>query len=431
MQPGKQGVVHIIGAGLAGLASAVALQRAGTSVFVHEAARFAGGRCRSYFEPSLGITIDNGNHLLLSGNHAALAYVAAIGAADKLVGPPQATFAFADLKTGKRWHLRINDGRAPWWILSRARRVPGTRVNDYLAAMRLLRAQAQETVFDALGGSGHAYHRLWRPVLLAALNTDPSEASARLAAMVLRETLAKGGRACRPLIAADGLAAAFVDPALKWLERRGASVHFDRRLLALQFDAGRVAALEFAQGGRINLAAEDAVVLAVPAPVARALVPGLQAPTEFRAIVNAHFKIRPPPGFEKILGIINGRCEWLFAFQNRLSVTISAADRMLETPREELAREIWREVASLTGLPPSPPAWQIIKERRATFAGLCAQEALRPGAATKWPNLVLAGDWTATGLPATIEGAVRSGQRAAEAVLARGARAMGKECSHA
>jgi hypothetical protein len=179
-----------------------------------------------------------------------------------------------------------------------------------------------------------------------------------------------------------------------------------------------VAALEFAGGDRIGLAAEDSVVLAVPPAAARALVPGLEAPTQFRAIVNAHFRIKPPPACGKILGIINGTSQWLFAFADRLSVTISAADHLLETPRAELAREIWGEVASLTGLPAEPPAWQIIKERRATFAGLSSQDAMRPAAPTQWPNLVLAGDWTATGLPATIEGAIRSGNRAAQVILA-------------
>jgi squalene-associated FAD-dependent desaturase len=413
------GVVHIIGAGLSGLASAVALVAGGASVFVHEAARFAGGRCRSYFEPSLGMSIDNGNHLVLSGNRVTLAYLASIGAADKLTGPEAATYAFADLKTGERWELRINDGRLPWWICSKARRAPGTRASDYLAAMRLLRARPADTVAGVLGASGMAYDRLWRPLLLAALNTDPSEASAQLAGAVLRETLAKGGRACRPLIAADGLAAAFVDPALALLRRQAGVVLFDRRLHKLLFDAERLVALDFAEGGRIELAAEDCVVLAVPAPVAHALLPDLDVPTQFRAIVNAHFKVNPPPGTGKILGVINGMSEWLFAFADRLSVTISGADRLLETSREDLARGIWREVASLTGLGHEPPPWQIIKERRATIACLSAEQPKRPGARTRWPNLVLAGDWTATGLPATIEGAIRSGNLAARLVLAR------------
>jgi uncharacterized protein with NAD-binding domain and iron-sulfur cluster len=100
-------------------------------------------------------------------------------------------------------------------------------------------------------------------------------------------------------------------------------------------------------------------------------------------------------------------------------VTISAADRLLDAPREELARGIWQEVARLTGLGEELPAWQIIKERRATFAGLPSQQQKRPATRTSWPNLVLAGDWTATGLPATIEGAIRSGNRAAHDLLQR------------
>jgi len=414
------GTVHIIGAGLAGLSSAVALKRAGSAVTVHEAARFAGGRCRSYFEPGLGITIDNGNHLVLSGNHAALAYLATIGATARLVGPASATFPFADLRTGERWELRINDGRAPWWILSKARRVPGTRAHDYLAALRLLRAGASETVAGVLGPSGVAYHRLWHPVLLAALNTDPSEASAQLAGRVVRETLAKGGKACRPLIAAEGLAAAFVDPALAYLGQRGARVHFDHRLRALDFDGERVKSLKFAELDPIELSPDDRIILAVPAQVARALVPGLVAPDAFRAILNGHFRIPPPPETPRLLGVINGTCEWIFAFQDRLSVTISSADRLIETPREELARRLWEEVARLTGLRQALPPWQIIKERRATFAGLPQQEDKRPEARTRWANLVLAGDWTATGLPATIEGAIRSGHRAAAILLNEG-----------
>jgi len=139
-------------------------------------------------------------------------------------------------------------------------------------------------------------------------------------------------------------------------------------------------------------------------------------PTEFRAIVNAHFRVAPPAGQPPILGVLNGTLEWLFAFPGRLSVTISAGDRLIDTPREELAKTIWAEVASITALPAALPPWQIVRERRATFAATPAQDAKRPHAETAWRNLVLAGDWTNTGLPATIESAIRSGNRAAELV---------------
>ena len=171
---------------------------------------------------------------------------------------------------------------------------------------------------------------------------------------------------------------------------------------------------------RIALGAEDAAVLTLPPPVAKSLLPGITAPESFRAILNAHFRIDAPAGWPPILGVVGGQVEWLFAFENRLSVTISAADRLMDGEREALARLIWDEVAALTGLPPDLPPWQIVKERRATFAALPAEEALRPGLETLWPNLLLAGDWTATGLPATIEGAIRSGNRAAALLAAKG-----------
>src|SRR5665811_869793 len=108
--------VHIIGAGLAGLATAVRLVEQGARVTLYEATNQAGGRCRSYLDPVLGITIDNGNHLLLSGNKAALGYLETIGARDRLIGPSTASFPFIDLATRERWTLRANNGRLPWWI---------------------------------------------------------------------------------------------------------------------------------------------------------------------------------------------------------------------------------------------------------------------------------------------------------------------------
>ena len=219
--------------------------------------------------------------------------------------------------------------------------------------------------------------RLVEPLLLAALNIDPPHGSAKLASAVIRETLAAGGRACRPLLARDGLSATLIEPALALLQRRGARVLLEHQLRALRFGAQRVEALDFG-GDTIALAGDDAVILAVPPYAAASLVRGLKAPTEFRAIVNAHFRVAPPPDQPPILGVLNGTVEWIFAFPGRLSVTISAGDRLIDTPREELAKTIWAEVASVTGSPPELPPWQIVRERRATFAATPAQDSKRP-----------------------------------------------------
>jgi hypothetical protein len=168
----------------------------------------------------------------------------------------------------------------------------------------------------------------------------------------------------------------------------------------------------------IAIGPDDAIVMAVPPRAAATLLPGLQTPTRFRAIVNAHFRITPPRDAPAILGVVGGLVEWLFAFPQRLSVTISSGDRLVDMPREELAAAIWRDVCKAAGVSGELPPWQVVRERRATFEATPEQNALRPKAVTSFKNLFLAGDWTDTGLPATIEGSVRSGDRAANLVLA-------------
>jgi squalene-associated FAD-dependent desaturase len=412
--------VHIIGAGLAGLSAAVRLATPDNRVVVHEATAFVGGRCRSYHDASVGMTIDNGNHLLLSGNHAALEFLRTIGSRGRLTGPPAAEFPFLDLKSRAHWTLRFDNGRLPFWIFDAKRRVPGTRALDYFSLARLLWAGADKTIGETIGCKGVVYSGLIEPLLLAALNIDPPQGSAKLAAAVIRETLAAGGRACRPLIARDGLAPTLIEPALDYLRGRGALVRLEHQLRALRLDGERVAALDFGDEN-VALGEGDAVILAVPPYAAASLVPNLTVPNAFRAIVNAHFRVEPRPGQPPILGVINGTTQWIFAFPGRVSVTVSAGDALLDTPREQLARTIWAEVTQAAALaaaplPPDLPAWQIVRERRATFAATVEQDRRRPGARTAWHNLLLAGDWTNTGLPATIEGAIRSGNRAAELV---------------
>jgi squalene-associated FAD-dependent desaturase len=410
------GTTHIVGAGLAGLSAGVNLVDHGRKVIVHELARHAGGRCRSFFEPALGLSIDNGNHLLLSGNRHALAFLERIGGRDLVTGPEKSEFAFFDLASGARWVLQPNDGPLPWWIFSESRRVPGTNPGDYVALLALLFSGEQVTVGEKLDVRSNLYQKLMRPVLLAALNCDPEEGSARLAGAVIRETLARGGKACRPLIAAGGLGPALIDPAISRIRNKGGKVTFDHGLRSIEFTGLRAGALVFSDE-RLELEEGDDVILAVPAWVARTLLPELIVPTEYRSILNAHFKIQPPPGLPRITGIINATAEWLFAFDDRLSVTVSSADRFNEAERVPLARQIWSEIACAAGLPGELPPWQIVKERRATFAATPAQNAQRPGAKTRWTNLYLAGDWTSTGLPATIEGAIRSGETAAKLAI--------------
>ena len=407
--------VYVVGAGLAGLSAAVALAGRGERVVMFEGAAQAGGRCRSYHDPQLDAVIDNGNHLVLSGNRAVHAYLEQIGSLDRLTGPEVAAIAFADLKTGQRWTVRPNAGRLPWWIFAQDRRVPGTTPGDYLSLAALLSPPRGRRMDQVIRCEGRLWDALLQPFLLAVLNTEPEAGSADLASAVVRETLGAGGDACRPRIAHPTLASAFVDPALAYLQTHGAEVNLGRRVRSLELSDGRLAA--FALPDReIRMEPQDRLILAAPPWAAQDLLPGQTAPDEFRAIVNGHFLIPAPPGAEPMAGLIGGTAEWVFAFPDRISVTVSGADRLLDDDREDLARQLWADVVALHGLPPELPPWQIVKERRATFAATPEQDAKRPTARTQWDNLLLAGDWTATGLPSTIEGALRSGRTAADLI---------------
>ncbi|MGE8506954.1 MAG: hydroxysqualene dehydroxylase HpnE [Paraburkholderia terricola] len=414
-----QKLVHVVGAGLAGLAAAVQLQRRGAQVVLHEAAGQAGGRCRSYYDAKLGATLDSGNHMVLSGNAATLNYARAIGAADELVGPVQPDFPFVDLATRARWTVRMSPGRLPWWIFDPNARVPNTGPGEYLSLIPLLFAKPGRRLVQTMRCNGPLWDRLLRPLFLAMLNVEPREASAELTSAMVRETLLAGGLACRPLMARNGLGSAFVDPALRLLQHGGAAIRLGSRLQDIAFaaDNRRVRALNFADE-TVAIEANHAVILAVPPQTAQTLVPNVRTPNRFAATLSVHFAVEPPFGLPPVTALLNATADWLFAFDGRVSATVYAADRLLDTPHETLAQTVWAEVAQAANLPAEPmPPWQVTLEKHATFAALPDQEMLRPGTRTRWNNLMLAGDWTATGLPATIEGAIRSGQKAADTLL--------------
>ncbi len=412
------GCVHIVGAGLAGLSAAVALAGKGRKIRLYEASTHAGGRCRSYFDAELGCRIDNGNHLLLAGNRRALGYLEQIGARQTLEGPPDAVFAFIDVQTGQRWNLRPNRGAMPWWIFRRARRVPHTRAADYFGALALRSVGPSTTVCEVMDRSRGLFRRLWEPLAVAALNTAVEKASARLFWRILAETLGRGGAACRPLVPREGLSETFVDPALATLRAQGAELRFGTRLRELNFAPDRVAGLAF-DAETVELGDNDLLILAVPATIAARLVPALTVPDAFSPIVNAHFRCAAPADSPLFVGVIDGAAEWIFRKREVLSVTVSAADRMVDRPADILSEILWRDVALAYRLPvlPVPPS-RIVKERRATFLASPEQLRLRPGATTRWRNLLLAGDYTDTGLPATIEGAIASGVAAAQRAAA-------------
>lgn len=415
---------HIVGAGLSGLSAAVRLAGEGVRVTVYEASGHAGGRCRTFHDRTLDREIDNGNHLIMSGNLDALDYLKRIGSIDALTGPAEAAYPFVDIKTRRRWRVRINDGLFPFWIFDRDSRVPGTGVLDYLKAAGIAFARPEQTVADLVDPSAPLYARFWEPLTLAVLNTTPERGQARLLWSVIRETFARGGGASRPLAARRGLGPAFVDPALKKLASCGADVKFNARVRALAFEGDKVIGLDLGEE-MVRLAAGDEIILAVPPSRLKQLAPELDPPDDDASILNVHYRTRAVVptamlGDAPFIGMVASDAHWCFVRGDVISLTVSASHAigMDDVPNQKAADDMWRETQVALDLGDTPyEAVRVIRERRATPDQSPASVAKRLKPATRWRNMTLAGDHTDTGVPATIEGSIRSGATAAAIIL--------------
>jgi len=412
--------VHVIGAGMAGLSAAVRLADAGRNVTLYEASPHAGGRCRSYFDKDLEYVLDNGAHLMMSGNKDISAYIDLIGSAHEVFALDRAIFDFIDVEFDKAWTIDLGAGHGRWsllrWIFDATRRPPEVGALALLKEVLALRRAQGKTVAECLDMRTDQFRSFWEPLCVGVLNTKPENAAAELLWAVFEETVLLGGHAARPLLTRNGLGAALVDPALARLKDLGAEVQFGHRVRDLEFKDGLVSCLDFAHGAEV-LGEQDDVILAVPHFVVGDLIEYVSAPQKSNAILNVHYWLNEPVE-TSLKGVVGSPVQWIFTRDHIASVTMSAADDWTDRDADDIAETLWPDVVRALNLKSHTlPSYRTIKERRATFAQTPKALALRPNTKTKHKNLFLAGDWTNTGLPATIEGAVRSGRMAAEAVL--------------
>lgn len=419
--------VHIIGAGLSGLSAAARLAGRGVPTTVYDAAGHAGGRCRSFYDKTLDRVIDNGNHLIMSANQHALAFLQRIGSKDPLVGPRTARYPFVDVKSGARWTIELNDGLIPFWVFNKKRRVPGSWLGDYVAAARIILAKDHQTVADVVDRRNILYANFWEPLTLAVLNTTPDRGQAKLLWSVIRETFLLGGEFSRPLVARAGLGPAFIDPAVSYITSKRGEMRLNARLRGFEMgNDGRVARLDFPEGP-VEIGPGDEVILAVTPSRVKQLLPELDPPDDDASILNVHYRLGRPVPTERLLGapfigMVSSDAQWVFVRDDVISITVSASHAigMDDVPNDEAVRKIWRETQIGLGIGAAPyEAVRVIRERRATPDQSPAAVKKRLKAETRIGNLTLAGDHTDTGVPATIEGSIRSGDRAAEIVLRR------------
>lgn len=394
--------VHVIGAGLAGLAAATRVVEGGGRVRLYEATGQAGGRCRSWHDDRLDRVVDNGNHLIIGAYGETFRYAERIQKDMPFQKLSPIRFMMGEPASSRFWAL----GPRPDFLLSKLAR------GLFFDLVRLSLSGPSETLAGRIT-DGSRMREFWMPLTLAIFNTPPAQASARLVMRTLVKAL-RGG--IRPYLAPRGLSAALVDPALAWLSTHGVTLATGFRLTGLEDSGSTVTALNF--GSRtIHLDPCDRVIVALPPTASRRLL-GPEIPhLDSAPIVNIHYRVaknvRIPDG-SPFLGLVGTRAQWLFQRDDVLSVTISGAQSLAGLPPEWIAEEIWKEIHEMVGATSTLPPWRVIKERAATIVQGPQEDHLRPEGSTRFGNVFLAGDWIRTGLPATIESAVLSGHQAAD-----------------
>lgn len=432
----------VVGAGWAGLAAATALREAGCDVTVYEAAHTPGGRAKAVRHlPHDGFAtpLDNGQHILLG------AYTDTLALMTRLGRDPDTLFARQPLcLTALDGGFRLAAPRlpAPWHAAAALLCARGLPWRDRLACLRLMRGlrgadwrvPAGETVKALLGRyrqPAQATRLLWEPLCMAALNTPAEQACAQLYAHVLRDSLG-GGRAASDILLPR------VDLSSLWPDAAAAR-------LAMRYGHAVHTAAPDAGGIDIDGERYDAAVIAVPPHVAarmlahgpaHALARGL-ADMQHAPIATLNLKLDAPWPLPRPMMMLaddpaRGRHgQWIFdrtslvgrhTGHTELAIVVSAASALAQQDRDQATRSIIeqvREHGRRGGLPAMPRVVgsAVFVDKRATF--LAIPGLRRPTQQTVWPTLALAGDWTDTGYPGVLEGAVRSGLRAADALISR------------
>jgi squalene-associated FAD-dependent desaturase len=431
--------VAIIGGGFSGLAAGVSLAERGVEVLLLERRNHLGGRAYSFIDSKTGSAVDNGQHLFMGCYHHTIAFLRKIGCLDRLKFQDKPRVDFLDREDGF-FKFECPPLPAPLHAVAGLLGMKGLTLGDKLRAFNVGRAirsnGALESLtvdqwLDKLGQSERIRQRFWYPMVIATLNEDPRTASARMLKRVLEEAFGGDSSGTSIGIARVGLSDLYTVGAREFIESRGGQVTTATEVRRLVVERGLVVAIELKSGERIEA---DCYISAVP-PSAFLQMLDEETATEFQPIakletspiVSINLWFDRPVIDREFTGLIGTRCQWVFNKDlilspakktNQIAVIISAAREFVDWTKDALVEMVLSELHEM--IPASREAKlnqsAIVKEREATMAHTVESDHLRPGPRTAQTNLVLAGDWTDTGLPATIESAVLSGHTAAEIV---------------
>ena len=441
----------VIGGGLAGIAAAAGLAESGWRVTLLEARNSLGGRAFSFIDRETGRELDNGQHVLVGACRNLVAFVERLGVSELWHVQPRLNVDVYD-RAGRGGKLYGLGGPAPAHLLAAFVTYRHLSLGDKLRAVRGLIAamlvdrsavKIDTTSFydwlRAHGQSERCINNLWNVIIEGTLNDNIRDVSAAMGLMIIQDGLLKGRREINLGYPRATLGQAVGVPCAAYLRKLGVRTHLGCPVRAIEADSdGTVRGVKAANGRTISA---DAYVSAVPFWILPGLLPDHLAGKEpfvsltalqASPIVNVYLEYDRQVMDGEFCYFLDNPLQWVFNDSRirgedrqlsgqSLTVSISAAWDHIDLPRPELADIIADEMRAAF-----PRARQaqllkstVVKQRNATFRCTPGAQRLRPGPVTASPNLVLAGEWTDTGWPSTMEGAIISGYNAAAAVMSR------------
>ncbi len=445
--------ILIIGGGFAGLSAAVDLAERNLPVVVLERRNFLGGRAYSFTDKTTGDVVDNGQHLMMGCYHHTLAFLDKIGARDKLKFQANPRVDFLHEHEG---HARFQCPAlpAPLHLLGGLARLSSLNWRDRIHALRVgfaLRTMngviksnrahlADKTArqwLNELGQTERMQNRFWDLVALATLNESPERASADMFARVLEQAFMHTKQDSTMVISRTGLSELYTTDAQTFVEKHGSKVRLNASVKSIDFADGEATGVTLEDGETI---AASAIISAAPYFMLKRILPAelvhqhaaWQHISEFQSspIVSINLWYDRQVTDLEFVGLLDSPIEWVFnknaiaddhaRTPQHLALVISGAHEAAKQNKEELLAVAQREMRRFFPAARSAALTHsfIIREHDATLSHTVGTARLRPSQQTPYPNFFFAGDWTATGLPATIEGAVWSGQECARRLTA-------------
>lgn len=451
----------VIGGGFAGLSASAYLSDAGYEVELIEASPKLGGRAYSFLHKETNTLIDNGQHIMMGCYHDTMSFLLLIGALDKVQVQEKMSVNF--LKSGFELHqLKSSLLPYPFNLLSAIINYKAILFSERISILRLflklpflsnrdLEKLSVDEFLISENQNENVNKALWEILCVGALNTNLEKASAKVFVDVLKEIFLKGSSGSKIVLPKVGLSEMFCEPAKRFIEQKGGRILLSERVEEIKIEKG--SAIEFRTDNRI-ITNFDFIVCAVPfyalerivklsygnghseldseselvANNERQLLKRVQHDSShspihpfnphYSSILNVHVWLKENPFGNNFYALIDSKLHWVFSHDSHLTCVISDADYLMSFSDDEIMSMIFSELQRFMNIKKQDVnTYFIVKEKRATF--IPSREILnnRPSTKTEIKNLFLAEDWVNTGLPSTIESAVKSGRMAADAII--------------